>query len=1046
MRTREFSLSANIGSSVSGSAEYIITPNVRRAAGEIVSAYQAGVHSFTIIGTYGTGKSCFLVNLEKDLLAKSKPGRLVNASALSPSGSFEILNVVGEYSPLEGQLSANLPDAGNAIVGLRDYAGRLKAHGKTLLIVIDEFGKVLEYAAKHNPEKELYFMQKLAEFANVPNRNVLLLTTLHQNFSAYASMLSVAQRNEWNKVKGRFQEIAFAEPVEQLLYMAAECLDKRGGESAASAVAIHELALRCKFVTASFSRETAIRLRPLDAFSAIAITKAIQRYGQNERSLFSFLSSKGRRSLSAFPAEEEGTYSLCDVYDYILSSFYSYITDANVDSMGWGAINVAIERIETADWASEGQLTSAVKAAKVIGMLNLFGNAGFKMSADDLACYLRMAARISDADIIIRELSRLKIIRYAEYKGRYTLFEGTDINIEEEVSKAAAMLPASVSPVDEMRRIFAGRIAPVKASYYHRGTPRYFEYAVCDAPQDLVAKDDVDGYIELVFPEDENVSRETAEASRHCEHAVIFVVFERTEDIVRHLRKMLIYGYILDKVLIDKSDNVALREVTRLRQYEQESADRALKDSLLDGDKATWFYKGAKRTVRTLAGFNKLLSEVCEDVYPLAPVISNELINKQKLGSSISAARVKYLQALVSNSVADDLGFAADKFPPEKTIYCTLLKNTGLHSRGGFSERPSDEGVMSLWNACEHFLDSTREKQKSIKQLIDILSAQPYKMKAGLLDFWIPTYLYIKRQDFSLFSQNGTYIPEVNMEFFELLKKHPKDFYVKALVEDGVKLAFYNQYRKLIGKSEAGEIREDKFIEVIKPFFFFYNRLNQYAKTTRKFESVTTLRFRDVLAKAKDPEKTFFEDLPEALGYTRDDLTKDEFVGNYCALIQKAVRELRSCYRSLIDRIEEQLVERLALGSYDYTVYVAEIRGRLAHVKQHLLNAKQKDFFSHAMAEFDNREQWYQSVCYAALGQPLERLRDEQEAQLSDNLVYLFRECEKQAVVSEAMDFPATDEDRRRSGELERKIDAILSGESALDVYALLETLKRKMA
>ncbi len=43
---------------------------------------------------------------------------------------------------------------------------------------------VLEHAAKNNPERELYFMQKLAEFVNVPSRNILLfLTTLHQNFN-----------------------------------------------------------------------------------------------------------------------------------------------------------------------------------------------------------------------------------------------------------------------------------------------------------------------------------------------------------------------------------------------------------------------------------------------------------------------------------------------------------------------------------------------------------------------------------------------------------------------------------------------------------------------------------------------------------------------------------------------------------------------------------------------------------------------------------------------------------------------------------------------
>lgn len=69
-------------------------------------------------------------------------------------------------------------------------------------------------------------MQTLAEFVNVPSRNVILITTLHQNFGTYAHKLSETQRNEWLKVKGRFKELVFVEPVEQLLFLAAKSLTK----------------------------------------------------------------------------------------------------------------------------------------------------------------------------------------------------------------------------------------------------------------------------------------------------------------------------------------------------------------------------------------------------------------------------------------------------------------------------------------------------------------------------------------------------------------------------------------------------------------------------------------------------------------------------------------------------------------------------------------------------------------------------------------------------------------------------------------------------
>src|SRR5690606_17294059 len=93
---------------------------------------------------------------------------------------------------------------------------------KILFILIDEFGKFLEYACKHNPEKELYFIQQLAESCNNAKHNIVLITTVHQNIKSYAYGLSKNQQQEWTKFKGHFREITFNEPVEQLLFLASE--------------------------------------------------------------------------------------------------------------------------------------------------------------------------------------------------------------------------------------------------------------------------------------------------------------------------------------------------------------------------------------------------------------------------------------------------------------------------------------------------------------------------------------------------------------------------------------------------------------------------------------------------------------------------------------------------------------------------------------------------------------------------------------------------------------------------------------------------------
>ena len=56
MAKNVFTLSANIENGITEGSKYIVTPNVEKVLQEIVSAYQTGIHSFTIIGTYGTGR------------------------------------------------------------------------------------------------------------------------------------------------------------------------------------------------------------------------------------------------------------------------------------------------------------------------------------------------------------------------------------------------------------------------------------------------------------------------------------------------------------------------------------------------------------------------------------------------------------------------------------------------------------------------------------------------------------------------------------------------------------------------------------------------------------------------------------------------------------------------------------------------------------------------------------------------------------------------------------------------------------------------------
>ena len=723
----KFNLSINISQGVSDNFNYIVTPNAQKVYGNIVDSFQSGIHSFSIIGTYGTGKSSFLMALEQDLL-NNKSKLVSEKQVFAGADNFEFMNIVGDYTTLSTLLSNELSitpsnDSKNIFSALTKLLMRLKSQNKFLFIFIDEFGKILEHAANNNPEKELYFLQTLAEFVNVSSRNVILITTLHQNFGSYAYKLTETQRNEWLKVKGRFKELVFAEPVEQLLFLAAESLTsskKMTDNAKENFLDIFSLAKKNKIISESLTAKTSKMLYPLDAVSASCLTLAIQRYGQNERTLFSFLHDTTSSSVNSFIPNDTTTYNLSVVYDYIIYNFYTILAETNIDSTNWRAIRVAIERVESGI-ISKNNIDDALKIVKTIGLLNLFYN-GVVVDLAFLEIYASKALGIKNPKSIIEKLTANKIIRFAVYKSQFILFEGTDINIEDELYKAATVVPVPKLVATEIAPYVKKTVVVASASYYRTGTPRYFQFVVSNEPYDVEPTGDEDGFVNLIFPL-EYVKDRMIELSASSGKAIIYAYFEDTETIIKHLYEIKKLQYLLDNVVLE--DRIAKGEILKQQAYETQLLNESINScvEMMNGQ-VEWYFNGKKQVINCRKDFNKLLSTVCEFVYNKTPIIRNELFNKQKISSAISLARVNLLDAMIEHWQEEDFGFSSTQYPPERTIYNTLLKSSGIHRQNEdglwILGEPITPELQSLWNVCTDFLAKSTEKAAQLHKSVAI--------------------------------------------------------------------------------------------------------------------------------------------------------------------------------------------------------------------------------------------------------------------------------------------------------------------------------------
>ena len=981
-----FTTSVNILRDTERDFHYLPTPNAKQVVSQIVNDFKKGIRSFNIIGTYGTGKSSFLLALEQSI---KETKRYFNPNFIT-NPKVDFVKIVGSYNSIVEKFADTfeVTTAKNKHENiLSEIFNRYHSLGKNngvLFLFLDEFGKFLEYAAKHNPETELYFIQQLAEFCNNPKYNIVLITTVHQSFESYAYSLTSTQKQEWTKVKGRFREITFNEPVEQLLYLAAEHVAENF-ENKVSKTAV-EKCLKLAAATKAFNfnkdflNEIATKLFPLDILSANILTLSLQRYGQNERSLFSFLESTDHTGLSKFNKRENPFYNLSCVYDYLNFNFYSFLTSKyNPDFSSWSSIRSSLEEVER---AFDSSIYDYAKAIKVVGLLNIFSASGAILDENFLSSYLENACGVSNASSIIDNLEKKRIIRFRSHSKRYILFEGTDLDIQTALIEAGNKISEVGDVTTLLNKYFQFTPVFAKLYSYEKGTPRFFEFIISEHPISKVPEGEIDGLVNLVFNSKMKVA-EVAEASRTQKEAIVYCFFKNSTEI----KSLLFEIEKIQKVIEEnREDKVAKRELENIVESQIRLLNHYITDSIYTGSKEVkWFFKGDEKKIADKKDFNKLLSQVCNIVYDATPVFKNELVNKHRISASIHTAKKNYFKALANNWYKENLGFEEEKFPPEKTIYLSLLKENGISPirEGSFDVATINKTSTfnKLWKVSEKFIESAKSEQRKISDFVELLGKRPLKLKQGLIDFWVPTFLFIKRDDFAIFNDDG-YIPTLSDENLELIAKYPDKYTIKTFDIEGVKLDIFNSYRTFLNQSTELKFNNNSFIETIKPFIVFYRQLPEYSKQTKRL-SVSALKIRTAIASSKDPEETFFDAFPNALGISLSTLQKEKSkLQSYTTNLQNAVRELRTSYDGLVKRFEEFICNEFIGKTVDFEDYKGQLQSRFKKLKKHLLLANQKTFVQRIDSALDDKKAWLNSIAQAVTGKTLEIFSDEDEIML----------------------------------------------------------------
>lgn len=919
----------------SQNGDYIVTPaavDILRRVTEGLS-HASTYRAWTITGPYGVGKSAFAVFLTRLLCQVGTSGETAWRQ-LEQAAPILAKDLATKMRALKGQKPALLPvlltarRAPTALClaeGLQNALPRLKgpnvraltndveglirdirrgqsadsrrissmitafaaaaehAGYKGILLLVDELGKVFEFAARTPQRGDVFAMQEVAEQTSRSGAfPILFLGFLHQSFEDYGQHLDGITRKEWAKIHGRFEDVAFLEPPEQVIRMIAATIKWAPGLEPSPdllrrvrqvAKACAECGIAPPGMRKSELEDLCVRAYPLHPLTLVALPYIFRRFAQNERSLFSYLSSLEPAGFQEFLRAHTLTSEPAFVR---LESLFDHFTI----NFGTGLFRQPQARrwMEAADVLDRKENLSPVHVAlvKTIGVLGALGD--FCHICAEERMISATLADAADAPVVVRDalrqLRERSILTYREFNQTYRLWEGSDVDIDDRVSEGRRKVHGSVNLAAGIQRYLEPRPLVARRHSFEAGALRYFQTTYVDDPAQVTQRKapavGAAGQIIVCLSSAENqlqMFRALAVAKDQTQLDLVIAIPQQIGELLTAVTELAAMRWAWDNTPELRDDRVARREIA-MRMAEAEHFLQRNLAVLLDprkeplGSDCLWFWNGERQPVRSRVGVSHLLSTVSARIFKKAPCIRNELIVRRSLSSAAAAARRDLVERMLT--AADKPALGIEGFPPERSMYESVLKATGLHKEvapgiWGFGDPPAENHtrLAPVWDCLSQAVFGAQGEPQPLDKLFNRLTQPPYGVLDGLHPVLLCAFMRVHRDETTLYRE-GVFIPEPSTADFDVLMRRPELFAVAGSRMTGARAVVVERIAKGLGTPPAT-------VPVVRALFRLVKQLPELACRTNRLTE-RTRHVREAFGKAKVPERFLYIDLPAALG------------------------------------------------------------------------------------------------------------------------------------------------------------------------------------
>ena len=898
---------------------YSITPQVLQVLHRVEEGLRpgSGERAITLTGPYGTGKSAFAVFLAS-LFGRFSPAADAAwamlseydsqlASRLRDSlGGLGLLPITltarrfglrvclteamlraaknlpsSEASSITGTLERDLNSSSadsrnvvNRVAELCAAAVKTGVYGG-LLVLLDELGKTLEYSARH-AEDDIFLLQELAELASrSSDQPMLLVGILHQAFEQYAEYLDTSSRREWSKVQGRFSDIAFLEPPEQQMRLAARAVaspEQPNWECDRGLLLVADALVKIGAAPPGLNpgelRELSARAFPLHPTVLITLPHLFRRFGQNERSLYAYLLSCEPFSMQDLLRRRGPVpIRLADLFDYFSANFSSTLHHYP-SSRRWFEALTTLERAQ--DLSS-----TELQVLKSIAVLTVLGEVPYLRASENFIA-LAVSDQTSCPDVAVA-LARLREHSFTvlrRFNKSYRIWEGSDIDIEALLEEGKRRTSGLLPVVQSLSKHLPRQPLAARRHSHEMGALRFMEVTYIDVDSlggELPSPEQADGLVLCCLPgsaAEADAFRDFAASPQVAGRAdVLIAVPQEVWGMKEATAELHALHWAWENTPELQSDRVARRELAEHTAAVERELERRL-GRLLDhrpepyGCHCTWFYRGHQRSVSTPRDVAGLLSDVMDTVYPLSPRIRNELINRRKLSSAAAAGRRTLVERMLSRAEYPSLEMTG--YPPERSMYESVLLRTGIHrkessGKWSFGPPPPDDpvGLRPVWQAMENMVFDSPSQPCQLEQLQAALKAPPFGVMAGVIPMLVCAFMLAYADEATLYRE-GTFLPEPGIADYEVMMRRPELFAIGGSRVKGIRVLVVERMACGLGVRPAT-------VPVVRGLFRMVSSLPEHSWRTQRL-SPRVKAVREAFERARSPEQLLFHDLPLVLG------------------------------------------------------------------------------------------------------------------------------------------------------------------------------------